>query len=83
MNEYQINDFYKNDFPIWLKKISLFRSDNHNPDWLISPEDIGLVTSEYKKHVFSLLVFYNFFLYLIAPHKVSLSLHHNLLILPE
>ena len=51
MNEYQINDFYKNDFPIWLKKISLFRSNNNSPDWLIRPEDISFVTGEYKKHM--------------------------------
>tara|TARA_B100002051_G_C16586734_1_gene560596 strand:+ start:95 stop:634 length:540 start_codon:yes stop_codon:yes gene_type:complete len=68
MNEYQVNDFYKNDFPIWLKKISLLRSDNQNSDWLIRPEDISLVTNEYKKHIFSLLVFYNFLIHLFMHH---------------
>jgi hypothetical protein len=77
MNEYQINDFYKNDFPIWLKKISLFRSNNNSPDWLIRPEDVGLVTSEYKKHVFSLLVFYNFLLHLFLYHYFGQQRYHQ------
>ena len=51
MNEDQINDFYKNDFPNWLQKISLFHSDNQNFDLLIRPEDINLIPNENKKHI--------------------------------
>ena len=76
MNKYQINDFYKNDFPIWLKKISLFRSNNNSPDWLIRPEDISFVTGEYKKHIFSLLVFYNFLLHLFLYHHYGQQRYH-------
>jgi len=68
MNEDQINDFYKNDFPNWLQKISLFHSDNQNFDLLIRPEDINLIPNENKKHIFSLLVFYNFLIHLFMYH---------------
>ena len=55
----------------------MFRSNNDNTDWLIRPEDIDLVTSEYKKHVFSLLVFYNFLIHLFMYHHFGQQRYHQ------
>ena len=78
MNQYEIENFYMKEFQIWLTKIIEHREMGAaNTGGLIMPEDIGGVTDENKKHVFCLLVFYNFLIHLFLYHHYGQNRYHT------
>jgi|TARA_Y100000294_G_C8555857_1_gene337165 5-methylcytosine-specific restriction endonuclease McrA len=68
MNRHEIINFYEKEFLVWQDAVVGNRTGHPNTDSLIEPEDICDVTDGGKRHVFCLLVYYNFIIHLSMHH---------------